>query len=127
MSSSDGPRPQTLREFINLLAAVRERPHEYCRTLGELEELVASLYDLCATADGKADVLQRSLERLLAHQGMTDARELLDDHERSMAVVAGDATCKTLMEFWSQLDDDLGFPSPLYCCNQCRERLAQPE
>lgn len=125
MPLSDDPRPKTLREFLNLLAVVLERPHDHCRTLGELEVLVASLYDLCATADGKADVLQRALERHLAVRGMADARELLVDDERRMPVVADDAVCKKLLAFWSQLGDELGFPSPLFCCNECRELLAQ--
>jgi hypothetical protein len=116
-----------LRQFLNLLAAVRERPHDYCSSIGELDELLSQLYEVCAIAAGKNDAFQHALQALLASHGLTTASQLLSANERQAAFFAGDAAAEKVIAFWSELDEPLGFPSPLACCSHCLERLAQME
>lgn len=107
------PREPLLQQFLKLLVWVRERPEDYCSTLGELGDFLHDLYALCATADGNADGFRDSLSDRLASHKKSHVNDLLTDSERTNGFLKDDAVAVRLIAFWTGLDQSLGFPSPL--------------
>jgi hypothetical protein len=100
-----------LQQFLQLLVWVRERPEDYCSTIGELGDLLHQLYDLCAAADGNANGFRTSLSMLLSLHEKPHVAALLTVSERDRALAKGDATAARLIAFWTSLDQMLAFPS----------------
>ena len=112
MSADSRFREPTLRQFLQLLVWVRERPEDYCKTVEELHGLLGQLYDFCALADGQIAHFEWAVDSLLTRHGLSVLEELLADHERHKPVSTGDLTTDKVVSFWSSLDHWLGFPSP---------------
>lgn len=108
-------REPLLQQFLQLLVWVRERPEDYCSTLGELNEFLHQLYDLCAAADGNGSGYRVALAEVLAAHGKSEVAALLTDAERARGFEKGDADASRLTAFWTKLDSPLGFPSPAPC------------
>jgi hypothetical protein len=106
------PSDPLLQQFLGLLVRVRQRPQLYCRTIGELEEIVGQLYDICATASAQEEQLARGIATELADRGLTGLADLLTDEERSQWFGPDDPLAGRLIGFWTALDTKLGFPSP---------------
>lgn len=101
-----------LQQFLDLLAWIRARPHDYCRTVGEVEEILVPLYEICAAADGKRRCLARELAALLERHGLFKPEQLLSDEDRLLSLDEGRQALQRLVAFWTELDEPLGFPSP---------------
>jgi hypothetical protein len=112
MPSSSEPDNALLRQFLDLLVSVRERPHHYCRTIGELHDFIAQLYEICASADGKEQIFVRSLNDRLASRGLSSIEHLLAEQERGHWFGEDDEIAGKVIAFWNELDEALGFPSP---------------
>lgn len=113
MTTPAQSRCPLLQQFLQLLVWVRERPEDYCSTLGELADLLHQLYDLCATADGNTHGFHASLSRSLTTHEKSHVKALMTDAERANSFQKGDATASKLIAFWTALDQSLAFPSPL--------------
>lgn len=112
MPSRPHLRSPLLQQFLSLLVWVRERPWDYCATVGELEEFLASLYEICATSDGQAERLGQSVCEALSRRGLVSREHLLTATERGRDCAEGELSMTKLVAFWTELDQDLAFPSP---------------
>lgn len=105
-------RSEMLQRCLRLLVTVRQRPQEFCKTVGELEAMIRLLYEVCAFSERKGDLYFEELGRLLAGRGLSDAHELISDVERGRHACRDDSAVQRLVAFWSELDKPLSFPSP---------------
>jgi hypothetical protein len=111
MPSDSRPRSPLLLQFLRLLVWVRERPCDYCATVGELEEFLASLYEICATSDGQVGRLRQRVSEALLQRGLASRENLLTLSERGRGCAAGEPAMTKIIAFWTEFDRELGFPS----------------
>lgn len=85
-----------------LLVWIREGPHFYGQTAGELDVLLHYLHVVWAKfADREAD-LQAAQER--TREAERGARGLLEDEERSASVLEQGPAVGRVLEYWQQVD-----------------------
>jgi len=98
--------------FAQLLVWVRERPEDYCRTVGELELLLRQLYEISAAEVGRQRQLSDLLARRLAEWGLPSTLQVIDATERDAVARRGEPGVERLVAFWSAVDGPLGLASP---------------
>ncbi len=106
------PREPSPPRFAQLLVWVRERPEDYCRTVGELEILLRQLYEISAAEVGRQRQLSDLLARRLAEWGLPSTLQVIDATERDAVARRGEPAVERLISFWSALDGPLGLASP---------------
>ncbi len=85
-----------------LLVWIREGPHFYCKTVGELDVLLHYLHLVWAKiADREADLRAAQESQRGTERG---ARGLLEDEERSASVLEQGPAVGRVLEYWQQVD-----------------------
>lgn len=94
-----------LDSLESMLVWMRERPHMYCRTVGELDSVLWYLHMTWAKFVERDNELREAVAEQLGDRG---AAGLLDDCDRPILTSEGGEPLQRVIDFWSQVDARLG-------------------